>query len=285
MKKNILLMIILALTFVANVACSNSEATNIAAEEKSEEAVDTVTASSEQVDGVTTASVVADRYRNNYEPNGFTDSDQKKALFVVGDPRKYSVQYDMTYTAMKHFEEKGIEVELRDLYDMDWNPVLSAEEFYYQKDGKGTVPEDVKVEQDLVTQADYIIFSYPNWHDTPNVMVKGYMERVFASQFAYTNEGPEGLLVGKGMYTISNCGFLGGGRGFVGDGVGINDDLWDEYMEAFRVFDEDTAGWWGMENLGRFMNDRTPANDDENYETEMMELRNTLINHLDTTFF
>ena len=38
---------------------------------------------------------------------------------------------------MKLFEEKKVEVEVRDLYDMKFNPVLSLENFYYAKDGKG----------------------------------------------------------------------------------------------------------------------------------------------------
>ena len=119
-----------------------------------------------------------------------------------------------------------MEVTLRDLYEMNWNPVLLMDEFYYQKDGTGEPKEDVAYEQNLVRQADYIVFVYPNWHDTQNTMVKGYQERVFAKKFAYedgTNGGINGLLKGKGIFTIMNCGFLGGGRGFINDGAGIDD--------------------------------------------------------------
>lgn len=295
MKKGLLLLLSgLSLMFAA--ACqdqaeeeaavedpSNQEDNEEVSEEANEE-VDGVTSSTEQVDGTTSASVVPDEQLNTYEPNGFTDSDTEKALVVVGDPRKYSVQYDMTYTAMRFLEENDIEVEVRDLYDMDWDPVLSEEEFYYQKDGEGEPREDVAVEQELVTQADYIIFSYPNWHDTQNVMVKGYMERVFASEFAYSNDGPTGLLEGKSFFTIMNSGFLGGGRGFIGDGAGMDDEAWDEYMEAFRVLDEDTADWWGMETIGRFMNDQIPENESEEYESEIQELRSDLTDHLDQAF-
>lgn len=244
-----------------------------------------VTGSTVEVDGTTSASIVPDELRNTYDASGFTDSDKKKALIVVGDPRKYSVQYDLTYTTAKHLEENDVEVEVRDLYDLEFNPVLSEDTFYYAKDGAGEAPEYIKTEQDLVSQADFIIFSYPNWHDTPNAIVKGYMEKVFSSGFAYTNNGPEGLLgEDKGMFTIMNCGFLGGGRGFIDDGVGIDDELWNEYMEAFNVLDEDTAGWWGITNLGRFVNDRTPSNNDEDYEEKITELRDSLTKVLDETF-
>lgn len=189
---------------------------------------------------------------------------------------------------MKHFKDNGVEVELRDLYDMKFNPVVQPEEFYYAKDGEGTPAEDVKKEQELVTKADYIIFCYPNWHDTPTAIVKGYMERVFAKKFAYQDgaNGLEGLLKGKSIYTIMNAGFLGGGRGYIGDGVeGMDNESWDIYMNAFKVLDDDTADFWGVENYGRFVNDRTPKNTSDNYEVEINELRETLKKELNKVYF
>ncbi len=32
-------------------------------------------------------------------------------------------------------------------------------------------------------------------------------------------------------------------------GGGISDDVWDEYMKAYKVFDNDSAVFWGAENL------------------------------------
>lgn len=238
------------------------------------------------IDAITSASIVPAAIVKEYIPKGFTDSKAKKALFVIGDPRHNSVTFDMAYTAMKFFEENGIEVTLRDLYAMKWNPVLSFDEFYYQKDGIGTPTQDVAEEQKLVTQADYIIFVYPNWHDSATSIVKGYQERVFAKEFAYTadNNGLRGLLKGKGLFTMMNCGFLGGGRGFIGNGVGISDEKWDSYMKAYKVFDDDLADWWGMDNYGRFMNDRYPKNLSENYPKEIEKLRNDLKASLQKTF-
>lgn len=258
-------------------------------EEKQNEEVDGATGATkttQKVDGVTSASIVQEKFVHSYAPKGFTESDAKKALFVVGDPRKDSVLYDMVNTAMEHFEANGVEVEIRDLYDMKFNPVLSYENFYYAKDGFGEPTPEIKKEQDFITQTDYIIFAYPNWHDTPNAIVKGYMETVFAKKFAYqdTENGLEGLLKGKSIYTIMNAGYLGGGRGYLGDGVGISDDTWDEYMKAFEVLDNDTAGFWGVENKGRFVNDRTPENNSENYNAEINELRDSLKETLNTVF-
>lgn len=239
-----------------------------------------------KLDGITSASIVTANYISEYIPKGFSSSSQKKALVVVGEPRKNSIMYDMAYTTMRYLEESGIEVELRDLYTMNWNPVLHPDEFYSQKDGIGATPEDVAREQELIKRADYVIFIYPNWHDTVNSIVKGYQERVFAKKFAYeiTSEGHRGLLKGKGIFTVMNCGYLGGGRGFIGDGVGIEDEKWDRYMRAYEVFDEDLAQWWGMENLGRFVNDRYPKPSSPAYKEELEKLREDLREYLSKIF-
>ena len=289
MKRKILSALMIAALAISIAGCSQSDPAPEAAPEQAPEATEDVDAGSSAtaVDGTTSASIVPDAVLSQYAPKGFTDGTAKKALFVVGDPRKYSVNYDLIYTAMKHFEEKGVEVEIRDLYDIGFNPVLSYENFYYAKDGYGEPTPEIATEQAFVSKADYIIFCYPNWHDTPNAIVKGYMETVFAKQWAYqdTEGGLEGLLKGKSIYTIMNAGFLGGGRGYIGDGVGINDAAWDEYMQAFKVMDDDTAGFWGLENKGRFVNDRTPKNDSADYAAELGTLREALIQKLDKDFF
>lgn len=241
------------------------------------------------VDAITSASVVPQNLRQTVKPNGFTagDSKAKRILFVVGDPRHESVEWDLVNTVMKHFMDKGCEVELRDLYAIGFNPVITRETFFQAKDGLGETPADVAVEQKYVNAADYIIFAYPNWHDTPNAITKGYMERVFQKKWAYrdTDKGLEGLLKGKAFFTIMNAGWLGMGRGDIGDGIGKNSNpIWDKYLGAFRVMDEDTAGFWGMKTLGRFVNDRTPGNLDKDYAEKLDKLRADLTKTLDKKF-
>ena len=293
MKK--LAVILLALLLAAGCAAQKpvEEEQTTPAPEAVEEKVDTTSQPTktmteydgENIEAVTSASIVQPDSIQHYLPKGYTDSESKKAMFVIADPRYDSVTYDLANTAMKHLEDNGIEVVARDLYTMRFNPVLMPQDFYNAKDGFGETPEDVKTEQDYVTQSDYIIFVYPNWHDAETAMVKGYKERVFAKQFAYedTEDGLKGKLDGKGVYTIMNCGWLGGGRGYIGDGI-IDTETWDKYMNAYKVFDDDTCGFWGTENLGRFMNDRTPSNTSENYASEIEELRTALKSHLDKVF-
>lgn len=110
---------------------------------------------------------------------------------------------------------------------------------------------------------------------------------MFQKKWAYrdTDKGLEGLLKGKAFFTIMNAGWLGMGRGDIGDGIGKNSNpIWDKYLGAFRVMDEDTAGFWGMKTLGRFVNDRTPGNLDKDYAEKLDKLRADLTKTLDKKF-
>lgn len=244
------------------------------------------------VDAVTSASVVPKNLRQNIKLNGFTRGGKaKRVLFVVGDPRHESVEWDLVNTAAQHFMDKGLEVEVRDLYKIGFNPVLPLESFFHAKDGFGKAPKDVAVEQLMVASADYIVFCYPNWHDSPNAITKGYMERVFSKQFAYRDaeKGLEGLLKDKGIFVIMNAGWVGMGRGTTGDGIpqkagDKSNPIWDRYMNAYKVVWDDTAGFWGVKNLGQFVNDRTPGNHDKDYAEKLEQLRSALKASLDKHF-
>ena len=240
----------------------------------------------ENYDAVSSASIVPASLRQSVKASGFTDSSAKKVLMVVGDPRHESVEWDLVNTAIAHFQARGLEVELRDLYAIHFNPVVTRETFFHAKDGFGKTPPGIGEEQAFVSKADYIVFCYPNWHDSPNAITKGYIERVFSKQFAYrdTEEGLEGLLKGKSLYTIMNAGWVGQGRGDVGDGIGKTDAIWDKYLNAYKVVDDDTSGFWGMKNLGRFVNDQTPKNNDPEYAQKIEVLRGALKAKLDTVF-
>ena len=80
-------------------------------------------------DSVTSASIVPENLVKTVEATGFTDSDKEKALVIIGDPRHNSVLWDMANTTIAYLQEKGMEVEKRDLYTLNFDPVLSAADF------------------------------------------------------------------------------------------------------------------------------------------------------------
>lgn len=98
------------------------------------------------------------------------------------------------------------QVEVRDLYSLHFNPVLTGADMEALE--KGTPPVDIQAEQDFVRWADMLIFVYPIWWSSMPAIVKGYIDRVFSFGFAYTVDetGPRGLLGGKKVYIANTTG-------------------------------------------------------------------------------
>ena len=100
----------------------------------------------------------------------------------------------------------GVEVRLRDLYTMNFDPILSFEEL--QEANQGIIPPDVKQEHDFILQADLITLVYPLWWMGFPAILKGYLDRVLSHGFAYKTENGEsqGLLQNKKMQQFITLG-------------------------------------------------------------------------------
>jgi NAD(P)H dehydrogenase (quinone) len=101
------------------------------------------------------------------------------------------------------------EVEVRDLYRLDFDPRLRAEELPWRDDFAPGA--DVLSERDWIGDADVIVFVYPLWFNAPPAILKGYVERVFGMGFGYAADPPgtRPLLSGKGLVSISTSGAPG----------------------------------------------------------------------------
>ncbi|MDF2714556.1 MAG: hypothetical protein K0R28_1481, partial [Paenibacillus sp.] len=100
-------------------------------------------------------------------------------------------------TILAELQDQRQEAKVRDLYGMQFNPVLSESElngFYMQQ-----YPTDVLAEHEHIRWADVLYLVYPTWWYSMPAILKGYIDRVFATGFAfrYSKEGPVGLLSGK----------------------------------------------------------------------------------------
>ncbi|PJG84007.1 NAD(P)H-dependent oxidoreductase [Caviibacterium pharyngocola] len=134
-------------------------------------------------------------------------------------------------------EQSGTETLVRDLYTMNFNPVLSWEEL--QAANQKITPAEIKYEQQLIDQADLITLIYPIWWMGFPAILKGYLDRILSHGFAYKTENgvSVGLLQGKKMQhfiTLGNsvekyqeCGFADSLRDCLVDGLfnycGISD--------------------------------------------------------------
>lgn len=129
-----------------------------------------------------------------------------KHVIVYAHPNPDSLNHSILETAVNTLKKNGHEVVVRDLYALDFQPVLKPEDTEAMKSGK--TPKDIKTEQDYITQADVITFIYPIWWTGLPAILKGYVDRVFSYGFAY-GSGEAGiikLLTGKKGFIINTHG-------------------------------------------------------------------------------
>lgn len=129
-----------------------------------------------------------------------------KNLIVYAHPNSGSLNHFFKQTVLESLQESGEEIEVRDLNQINFNPVLSLEDMKGQRMGK--VADDVKKEQDFIAWSDRIIFIYPIWWTGMPAIMKGYIDRVFSYGFAYRyDQGiQKGLLTGKKTIIINSHG-------------------------------------------------------------------------------
>ncbi len=130
----------------------------------------------------------------------------KKYLIVYAHPNPQSFSHSLMEKIKRTLQQKGNEVQVRDLYAMNFNPVLGPKDF--EKLMKGQTLEDVAQEQKLIKEADEIVMIYPVWWASMPAILKGYIDRVFSYGFAYKKDekGIIGLLASKQVTLINTHG-------------------------------------------------------------------------------
>jgi NAD(P)H dehydrogenase (quinone) len=118
---------------------------------------------------------------------------------VFAHPEPRSLNASLRDAAIAQLQTDGHEVQVSDLYALQWKAVVDREDFlsldaaarlvvgaasggaYYG----GTLTEDVKAEQAKLLWADTVIFQFPLWWFSMPAILKGWFERVYSLGFAY----------------------------------------------------------------------------------------------------
>ena len=118
-------------------------------------------------------------------------------LIISAHPSDNSFSNYLARTLLATSKEKGWDVTWNNLYHNVFNPVLSPVDLQQIKNNQ--LPFDIKSEQQKIQQADLISVIYPLWWASFPAVLKGYIDRVFTSGFAYKygQDGVTGLLTGK----------------------------------------------------------------------------------------
>src|SRR6185437_4203356 len=120
-------------------------------------------------------------------------SSTMKHLIVTAHPNPTSFTYALSNAYADELVAMGHECDCRDLYAMDFNPILQPSEI------SGHPQPDAQIEQEHIKNADATAFFYPLWWASMPAILKGYIDRVFTHGVAYRFEGNvmRGLLRGQ----------------------------------------------------------------------------------------
>lgn len=129
-----------------------------------------------------------------------------KHLIIFAHPNKNSFNSAILQQVVEATEKQGAEVVVRNLYSLNFNPVLSWEEL--QGSFQDIIPIEIRQEQQFIRQADLITVIYPLWWMGFPAILKGYWDRVLSFGFAYQNgeNGSVGLLGGKKLQQFVTIG-------------------------------------------------------------------------------
>ena len=127
-------------------------------------------------------------------------------LIILAHPKLQSFSHEINTKLKENLEKGGRQVKVRDLYKINFNPILTEEEQSNNKRKKQS--NDIISEQKYISWADEILFIYPLWWNAFPAILKGYIDRVFTNGFAFHigSNGPEGLLKGKKVQLITTAG-------------------------------------------------------------------------------
>ncbi|CAN7358110.1 NAD(P)H-dependent oxidoreductase [Variovorax paradoxus] len=122
-----------------------------------------------------------------------------KILVVYAHPEARSLNGSLKQFMRERLAAAGHEVQVSDLYAMQWKATLAADDFAHLEPGApfdaiadsqrafeaGTQREEVAAEQAKLLWADTVIFQFPLWWYTMPAILKGWVDRVYAYGFAY----------------------------------------------------------------------------------------------------
>ena len=110
-----------------------------------------------------------------------------KIFIVYCHPSQDSFTKNMCDAFIKGITDSGNEYIMSDLYKMDFNPVMTEQEYLRDANYRNSpeVASDVLEEQEKINSADAIAFIYPVfWTEAPARLV-GWFDRVWSYGFAY----------------------------------------------------------------------------------------------------
>ncbi|GBQ89471.1 NAD(P)H-dependent oxidoreductase [Asaia krungthepensis] len=122
-----------------------------------------------------------------------------RLLIIHAHPEPRSLSSALKDVAVETLTAQGHEVQVSDLYAMNWKAVADSADFTTHSDSdrlhyaaasktayqEGTQAADILAEQQKLLWADGVILNFPLWWFGLPAILKGWIDRVYACGFAY----------------------------------------------------------------------------------------------------
>ncbi|CCQ13433.1 putative NAD(P)H dehydrogenase (Quinone) [Rhodococcus sp. AW25M09] len=148
-------------------------------------------------------------------------------LWVYAHPEPRSLNGALRDAALKQLRVDGHTVEQSDLYAMQWNPVVTYEDYGHDPTKRfhvasassaalaaGAQAPEIAAEQQKLLRADAVVLQFPLWWYSMPAIMKGWVDRVFVEGFGYgvrasdgsTRRYGDGVLAGKRAMVVVSMG-------------------------------------------------------------------------------
>ncbi len=129
-----------------------------------------------------------------------------KVLIVFTHPNSSSFNHALLDRISAGLVHSGHEIRVKDLYQENFNPVLSSEELSQLH--QGNIPTRIGNEHEQLLWAEGLVFIYPLWWFTPPAMLKGWFDVILTNgvAFEYSKDGAKGLLTHKKALVMITAG-------------------------------------------------------------------------------
>lgn len=124
-----------------------------------------------------------------------------RALVVMAHPAASSLTRSVTAAIIEAIEAHGIGTELADLAAEHFDPVFGPADHAAFATG-GPTPDDVRDEQRRIDRADHLVLIYPVYWWSMPALLKGWIDRVFVSGWAFDADTEQGLVKKLGRLKV-----------------------------------------------------------------------------------
>jgi NAD(P)H dehydrogenase (quinone) len=138
---------------------------------------------------------------------GVTDKSAPQHLIIFASPNARSFDHAIVDAYAEVVAAHGQGVILRDLYALNFDPVLR--EWEKPRDEHWVPAPDVARELDYLEAASIIVLVYPIWFGMPPAILKGYVDRVLGANYSFHDmhdRKGQARLAGKPLLSFSTSG-------------------------------------------------------------------------------